>query len=81
MSANKDTSITNPFREIVQGLESVKWQTVTLDYLDRISALLHKSGVSLSTYGEVFRVLEFLHENGAIILETQGDLHIVRKVS
>jgi hypothetical protein len=71
--ANTDTSTTNPFREIVDKLSLHAWQDVTIEYLEWVAQLLKQHGVKPETYGDVFKVLEFLHENAAVELKDDED--------
>lgn len=78
LCVNKDTSITNPFKIIVDDL-SDNWRKVTLEYLDWVHKLLKPHTIPLETYGDTFKVLEFLAEHGAIELLNNEDHHLIRK--
>lgn len=71
--ANTDTSTTNPFREIVNKLSPHSWQDVTIEYLEWVAQLLKQHNVRPETYGDVFKVLEFLSENGVVELKDDED--------
>lgn len=77
--ANTDTSTTNPFREIVNKLSFSAWQDVTIEYLEWVNQLLKEQSIELETYGDVFKVLEFLNEHEVIELKTDEDRHLIRK--
>jgi len=76
-----DTSTTNPFKTIVEDLHADSWQKVTIEYLDWIHSILRPHKVPVITYGDVFKVLEYLAENGAIDLQNTNDYHLIRKGS
>lgn len=66
---------------MLETLDELEWQTVTLDYLNKVSTLVNNADVVIETYGEAFSVLEFLASAGAIDLEpgeTPG-VHKIRK--
>lgn len=75
---NTDTSTINPFREIVDSLAD-DWIIITISYLDWIHGLLEPLGIPLKTYGDTFKVLEFLSEAGAIDLRAEKEHHLIRK--
>ena len=75
---NLDTSTTNPFHVIVQDL-GIGWRKVTLEYLNWVHELLKPHGIPLETYGDTFRVLEYLAENGVIEIQNNDDNHLIRK--
>lgn len=72
-------STTNPFNRIIEDLSLVEYRVVTLHYLDWIRMLLKPYDISPETYGDVFKVLEYLAEHGAVDLQQENELHIVRK--
>lgn len=74
-----DTSTINPFRAIVGKLETDNWQKVTLEYMDWVHSLLKPHNLPVSTYGDIFKVLEFLAENGAIELQNNEDCHLIKR--
>lgn len=76
-----DTSIINPFKNIVFGLNTESWTKVSLDYLEQTHKLLKAAGVPLETYGDVFKVLEFLYEHGAIDLKQEEDYHFIKGIN
>ena len=76
-----DTSTTNPFKQIVDDLPQDTWRKVSLEYLEWVSKLLREHNIKLETYGEVFKVLEFLAEHRAVDLEQKEDCHLIRKGS
>lgn len=75
---NTDTFTTNPFREIVEHLGD-DWRKVSLEYLDWVAARLRHQGVPLETYGDIFRVLEWLHERGAVELQHNDNEHLIKR--
>ena len=72
-------STTNPFKQIVEDLGTDTWRKVTIEYLDWIHSLLKPHKIPVSTYGDIFRVLEYLAENGAIDLKNNEDHHSVKR--
>lgn len=76
-----DTSTINPFKIIVGDLHSENWRVVTIEYLDWVHALLKPHNTGVATYGDIFKVLEFLAEHGAIDLQNCEDHHKIRKGS
>jgi len=65
-------------------LDSETWQTVTLDYLNQVAKIVNEPQMIVGTYGEVFKVLEFLADAGAIELvpdATQPGVHKLRKIN
>lgn len=79
LSAKMATSIINPFKTIVDDLSSETWRKVTIEYLDWVHALLKPHKIPVATYGDVFRVLEYLYENKAVDLQNCEDYHLIRK--
>lgn len=77
-SAKQDTSTTNPFRVIVEDLPDT-WTKVSIDYLDWISTLLKPYNIPVETYGDIFKVLEYLFDSGAIDLVSEDDHNLIRK--
>lgn len=75
------TSTINPFKIIVEDLPSETWRKVTIEYLDWVHKLLKPHNIEVSTYGDVFKVLEYLAEHGAIDLQNCEDHHQIRKGS
>lgn len=73
------TSTTNPFKTIVEDLAPDTWRKVTIEYLDWVHALLKPHDIPVSTYGDVFAVLEYLAENGAIELKNNEDYHSIKR--
>lgn len=78
-SANMDTSTINPFKLIVEDLATDNWRKVTIEYLDWVHALLKPHSVPVATYGDIFKVLEFLAENNAIELQNNEDYHLIKR--
>lgn len=78
LCVSKGTSTTNPFHDIVDSLTD-QWQRVTLDYLYQIGQKLKPHNIPLETYGDTFKVLEFLAEHGAIELQNNENEHLIRK--
>jgi len=65
-------------------LSETEWQTVTLDYLNRVAKIVNEPQMIVGTYGEVFKILELLADAGAIELvpdTTQPGVHKLRKKS
>ena len=80
----KSLSTPNPFKVLLATLDSETWQTVTLEYLNRVAKIVNEPQMIVGTYGEVFKVLEFLAQAGAIELvpdTTQPGVHKLRKKS
>lgn len=75
-----DTSTTNPFRIIVDKLSETP-APVTLEYLSWVNLVLQEHGIFLETYGEVFRVLEYLADAGVVELDSDNDCHVIKKVN
>ena len=73
----------NPFHKLLAGLSDDKYQTVTLDYLKIVSEIVNEHSVVVQTFGEAFRVLEFLHDAKAVELvlldESQGVYKIKKR--
>lgn len=80
LPVSTDTStIDNPFKVIVADLSSETWRKVTIEYLDWVSGLMKPHKIPLSTYGDVFKILEFLAEHGAVQLKNEEDHHLIKK--
>lgn len=77
----KSLSTPNPFRTLLTTLSDNTWQTVTLDYLNSVAKLVNEPRMVVGTYGDVFKVLEFLAAAGAIELEPTDNagVHKIRK--
>lgn len=71
----------NPFRILLTQLDTEKWQIVTLKFLDTVTDLINKDKELILTYGEAFKVLEFLAEAQVIDLESveNTDIFKIRK--
>jgi len=76
---NSDISTTNPFKIIVDDLSQDTWRKVSLEYLDWIHQLMKPHKIPLETYGDAFKVLEFLAEHGAIELQSKEDYHLIKR--
>lgn len=77
----KSLSAPNPFKTLLATLSSCEWQTVTLDYLNKVAKTINKPRMVIVTYGEAFSVLEFLAAADVIELiptDTVG-VHKIRK--
>lgn len=79
MSVNKDTSTINPFRIIYEDLGEDTWRKVTLQYLDWVNSLMKLHKIPLETYGDVFKVLKFMEDGGAIELKNEITHHSIRR--
>jgi hypothetical protein len=69
---------------LLETLSETEWQTVTLEYLNQVAKTVNEPQVVVGTYGEVFKVLEFLADAGAIELVpdiAQPGVHKLRKKS
>ena len=80
----KSLSTPNPFRVLLATLSDCEWQTVTLDYLNQVAKIVNEPQMIVGTYGEVFKVLEFLAQAGAVELvpdQTQPGVHKLRKIN
>lgn len=75
-----DTSTTNPFRIIVDKLSDTP-APITLEYLNWVNLVLQQHNVVLETYGEVFRVLEYLADAGVVEIGVTDDYHVIKKVN
>jgi predicted short-subunit dehydrogenase-like oxidoreductase (DUF2520 family) len=78
----KSLSTPNPFVELLATLDSKSWQVVTLNYLNTVANIVNKPQTIVISYGEAFKILEFLADAGAIELvpdETQPGVHKLRK--
>lgn len=78
-SVSSDTSTINPLKIIVDDLSPDSWRKVTLEYLDWVNKLMKQCDIHLDTYGEVFKILEYLDEHNAIELQNDEDCHLIRK--
>jgi hypothetical protein len=68
----------------LETLSDTQWQVVTLNYLNTVAKIVNKPEMIACTYGEVFKVLEFLADAGAIELvpdTTQPGVHKLRKIT
>lgn len=78
-SVAKDMSTINPFKTIVDDLGIDTWRKVTIEYLNWIHQLMKPHSIPLETYGDTFKVLEFMAESGAIELKTEDDYHLIKR--
>ena len=77
----ESTLTKNPFRILLTQLDTEKWQIVTLKFLATVTDLINKDKELILTYGEAFKVLEFLAEAQVIELESveNTDIFKIRK--
>lgn len=57
----------NPFVAIYNNLPETA-ELVTVEYLDKVAEYLDKGKYDCETYGEVFEVLQYLHDNSVLTL-------------
>lgn len=67
----KSSSTTNPFRTLLATVVTDSWQPVTLDLLNKVAEIVNVEETFVVTYGESFKVLEFLAQAGAVLLEPE----------
>lgn len=55
------------------------WKKVTIEYLNWIHQLLKPHNIPLNTYGDTFKVIEFLADSGAVELKNEFDYHLIKQ--
>lgn len=55
------------------------WHPVTLEYLKFVHDTVNSVSPIINTFGETFKVLEYLHEHGAVNLELVHKTYRIRK--
>lgn len=74
----------NPFYKLLAGLSDDKYQVITLDYLKQVSEIVNEHSVLVRTFGEAFKILEYLQDAKAVelvLVEGSVDVYKIRKVN
>lgn len=73
---------TNPFAILLAGLSETEAQPVTLEFLSWVSATVNEPSVLVQTYGEAFKVLEFLAAARVVELLKIPDteIHTIKRI-
>lgn len=69
----------NPFHKLLAGLSNTEHSIVTLDYLKTVSEIINEPSTIVQTFGEAFRVLEFLAQAKVIeLIEVEGSIGVYK---
>jgi hypothetical protein len=69
--------------KLLSELSSSEYQVVTVSYLKHVSSIINKSSTIVQTYGEAFKVLEFLAAAKVLELKPLEDnlgVYKIRKI-